>query len=188
MRTSVYGMLDAMELKQSWDDFYMYIENRNMNSRIYRILEHCINLFNINNPIQPPRVQACATMMSSSARAMVSAYQMSGSVTATRTVKMDPMKTTPVLPSPASLVISSVPTRSASHQAGCATVTMTAWTWVMKWTAQRLRFGALPSSGCAPPTRCASTWTKCATVKGTAQMVPMSQNCAVSSYMYHLTI
>lgn len=129
------------------------------------------------------KVRACAIMMSSSARAMVSAYQMSGSVTGTQTVKMDPMNTTPVLKSPVNPGISSVLTSSASHQAGSAMVTMTAGTWVTKWTAQRHLLAALQTSGCAPPIRCALTWTRCATTRKTAPTVLMNQNSAVSSHM-----
>lgn len=164
-------------------------KNKEIKFRNY-IFIVCVFLFffYIYNQIQRPKVRACAIVMSSSASWMVSAYQRSGSVTGTRTAKMDPMNTTPVLPSPASPGISSVPTSSASHQAGSATVKTTAGTRVMKWTVQRLHLAALLSSGCAPPTRCASTWTRCATTKKTALTVLMSQNSAVSSNMSCLTI
>lgn len=85
-------------------------------------------IFKYVRPLQPLEVLASAMMMSSSARAMASAYQMSGSVTAIQTVKMDQMNTTPARQSHADPTISSVPTSSASQQAGCAMVTTTVGT------------------------------------------------------------
>ncbi len=131
-------------------------------------------------PLQPLEVQASVTMTSSSARWMVSAYQMSGSVTAIQTVRMDQMNTTPARLSPADPAISSVPTRCASRQSICVTATTTAGTWVMNRTARPLHLAVQPDSGSAPPTRSALTWTRCAMARGTAPMEQMSRLSAVS--------
>lgn len=129
---------------------------------------------------QPPEVQASATMRSSSARRMVSASQRSGSVTAIQIARTRLTNTTPAPLSPASPTISSVPTRYASQQAGCVTATTTAGTWVMSRTAPPLHSAAPLDSGSAPRSCCASTWTRCATARGTAPMEPMSRLFAVS--------
>lgn len=93
---------------------------------------YCITALSLcsvfSEPLQPLEGQASATIMNSSARLMVLAYQASGSVTAIRTVRMDPMSTTPALLSPAGPTTSSVPTKFAFRQVGCAMVTTTAGT------------------------------------------------------------
>lgn len=141
-------------------------------------------IFKYVRPLQPLEVLASAMMMSSSARAMASAYQMSGSVTAIQTVKMDQMNTTPARQSHADPTISSVPTSSASQQAGCAMVTTTVGTWAMNRTAPPLHLAVHLASGCALLTRCALTWTKCVTIRGTAPMEQMSHQSAVSVSYY----
>lgn len=135
----------------------------------------------ICGPPQPLEVQASATMMNSNVRLMVSASRASGSAMATRTARMDQMNTTPAPPSPADPATSSVTTRCASQEVGCVMATMTAGTWVMNRTAPPLHIAAHLDSGCAPLTRCASTWTRCATARGTAPMEQTSHLSAVSS-------
>lgn len=140
--------------------------------------------FKYVRPLQPLEVLASATMMSSSARAMASASQMSGSVTAIQTVRMDQMNTTPARQSHADPTISSVPTSSASRQAGCAMATTTVGTWVTNRTAPPLHLAVHLTSGCALLTRCALTWTRCAIIRGTAPMEQMNHQFAVSVSYY----
>lgn len=137
-------------------------------------------IFKYVRPLQPLEVLASAMMTSSSARAMASVYQMSGNVMAIQTVKMDQMNTTPAHQSHADLTISNVPTSSASQQAGCAMATTTVGTWVMNRTAPPLHLAVHLISGCALLTRCALTWTRCATISGTVPMEQMSHQSAVS--------
>lgn len=139
--------------------------------------------------LQPHEVQATAMTMSSSVRLTVSAYQTSGNVMAIQTVWMVLMNTTPAQLSPADPTTSSVPTWCASMKIGYVMVKMTAGTWVMNRTAPHLHLVVPLGSGFAPQTRCASTWIRCATARGTVQMEQMSHLSAVSfhtSYIIHV--
>lgn len=139
------------------------------------LIFHCCIFF------QPLEVQACVTTTSSSARPTVSAYQTTGSVMATLTVRTHLMNTTPAHLSPAGLTISSVPTPFVSPWVGCVMATTTAGTWVMSRTAQLLHSVVHQDSGCALLTWSVLTWTKCVTVRETVPMELMSPLSAVSS-------